>query len=181
MLPSGSREIWGLSLHQGLFVPLCPPPLIFPWISHLGVWFVSLTLATEVRSWKERYWPVGGAQTRNRAHGPGGSFPLWNEQVCLIHYGRVHAGLLGSSCNCYWKWIIWHWRGMCKIVGQHSTLSLPEACECYKYFRSWHELYWQEALLCFWSIRACALMTSRNLPPLPKFLHKKECRSKYQM
>lgn len=86
----------------------------FPWSSHLSVWFVSATPVAEVCSRKERHWPVGGAQTRNRAHGPGRSFPLWNEQVCLIHYGKVHWDLLGSSCNCYWKWIIWHWGGMCE-------------------------------------------------------------------
>lgn len=145
MLPSGSREIWGLSLSTR--VCLCPSVSLsfsldltsqcLVCVSHSSYWSLFL---------KRGYWPVGGAQARNRAHGPGGSFPLWNEQVCLIHYGRVHAGLLGSSCNCYWKWIIWHWGEMCKIVGQHYTLCLPEVHECYKYFRSWHKLYWQEAL-----------------------------------
>lgn len=60
-----------------------------------------------------------------------------------------------------------------EIVGQHYTLHLPEAHKCYKYFSSLHKLFIDDKHSPCCHLRTGPLMTSRNLPSLPKLVHTK--------
>lgn len=176
MLPSVSREIWGLSLSTR--VCLCPSvPLSFS---------LALTSQCLVCVSRSSYWSLflkrailtcwRSTNTRSSA---------WPARIV---FSLKWAGLLDTLQECMQDFL-----EVAVIVtenGSSGTGGNVQDCGPALYpvfarspwmlqiFLFMTQTLLTRGTLC---IRVCALTASRNLPPLPNFVHKKECRAKYEM